>query len=94
MSLPAIQNLVKNSLSNHHLIIAVILILRHATFLRLSNKSEAALTQAELDYQESSIELKIQEYLDGFASEDVSQFGGFIKATEIVSSQLSVKIEA
>ncbi|KAN0137558.1 hypothetical protein V8E53_004609 [Lactarius tabidus] len=62
---------------------AVILILRHATFLRLSNESEAALTQAELDYQESSIDLKIQEYLEAFASEDVSQFASFIKATEI-----------
>jgi hypothetical protein len=63
---------------------AVILILRHATFLRLSNANpEATLTQAELDYQESSIDLKIQEYLEAFASEDVSQFAGFIKATEI-----------
>jgi hypothetical protein len=62
---------------------AVILILRHAAFLQLSNESEAALTQAELDYQESTIDLKIQEYLEAFASEDVSQFAGFIKATEI-----------
>ncbi|KAN0137608.1 hypothetical protein V8E53_004659 [Lactarius tabidus] len=62
---------------------AAILILRHATLLLPSNESEAALTQAELDYQESSIDLKIQEYLVAFASEDVSQFAGFIKATEI-----------
>jgi hypothetical protein len=62
---------------------AAILILRHATLLLPSNQSEAALTQAELDYQESSIDLKIQEYLVAFASEDVSQFAGFIKATEI-----------
>jgi hypothetical protein len=57
--------------------------LRHATFLRLSNNSEAALTQAELDYQESNIDLKIHEYLEAFDSEDVGQFAGFIKATEI-----------
>ncbi|KAN0137574.1 hypothetical protein V8E53_004625 [Lactarius tabidus] len=94
MSLPTIQNLVKNGFSNHHLIIAVILILRHATLLLPSNESEAALSQAELDYQESSIDLKIQEYLVAFASEDVSQFAGFIKATEIASSQSSVKTEA
>ncbi|KAN0137564.1 hypothetical protein V8E53_004615 [Lactarius tabidus] len=100
MSLPAIQNLVKNGFSNHHLIIAIILILRHATVLRLSNANgpKATLTQAELDYQESSIDLKIQAYLEcqveAFASEDVSQFAGFIKATEIVSFQSSVKTEA
>jgi hypothetical protein len=62
---------------------AVILILRHATFLRLSNESEAALTQAELDYQESNIDLKIQEYLEAFLLRMCGQFAGFIKATEI-----------
>ena len=62
---------------------AVILILKHATFLRLSNSQEAASTQAGLDYQESNIDLKIQEYLKTFSYEDVNQFAGFIKATEI-----------
>jgi hypothetical protein len=70
---------------------AVILILKHATFLWLSNNPDVALTQAELDYQESNIDLKIQEYLKAFSSEDVSQFADFIKVTEIVSSQSSVK---
>lgn len=63
---------------------AVILILKHATFLWLSNKPESALTLAELDYQKANIDLKIQEYLKAFSSEDfVVQFAGFIKATEI-----------
>jgi len=93
MSMPAIQNVVKNGLSSHHLIIAVILILKHATLLQ-SDKPEAALTQAELDYQESNIDLKIQEYLNTLSSADVGQFAGFIKAAEIVSSQSSVKAEA
>jgi hypothetical protein len=62
---------------------AVILVLKHATLLQLSNEPEAALTQAELDYQESNIDLKIQEYLKALSSEDVNQFSGFINATEI-----------
>jgi hypothetical protein len=62
---------------------AVILILKHATLLRLSNKSKAALIQADLNYQESNIDLKIQEYLKTISSEDVIQFSGFIKVTEI-----------
>jgi hypothetical protein len=65
---------------------AVILFLKHTTFLQLSTATlKAALTQAELDYQESNIDLKIQEYLKAFSSGDASvvQFSGFIKATEI-----------
>ncbi|KAN0136631.1 hypothetical protein V8E53_005678 [Lactarius tabidus] len=76
---------------------AVILILKHTTFLRLSTPElTAALTQAELDYQVSNIDLKIEEYLKAFSSSDASvvQFADFIKATEIVSSQPSVKTEA
>ncbi|KAN0140823.1 hypothetical protein V8E53_001267 [Lactarius tabidus] len=80
---------------------AVILFLKHTTFLKLSTATlKAALTQAELDYQESNIDLKIQEYLKAFSSGDASvvQFSGFIKATEIgariVSSQSSVKTGA
>jgi len=94
MSLPAIQDLVTNGFSKHHLIIAVILILKHATLLLSSINSKAALTQAELDYQASNIDPKIQEYLKVLSSEDVGQFAGFIKANEIVSSQSSVKAEA
>ncbi|KAH9057739.1 hypothetical protein EDB87DRAFT_987140 [Lactarius vividus] len=48
MSLRAIQNLTHTSLHGCHLIFVVILILKHATFLRLSNMSpESALTHAE-----------------------------------------------
>ena len=43
---------------------AVILLLKHATYLRLSKLShESALTQAELDYQQANVDLKIQQYL-------------------------------
>jgi hypothetical protein len=49
----------------------------------LTNKAKVALTQAGLDYQESNIDLKIQEYLEAFPSEDEGQVAGFIKATEI-----------
>ncbi|KAN0129982.1 hypothetical protein V8E53_012136 [Lactarius tabidus] len=73
---------------------AVILILRHATLLQFSNEPRAALTQAGVDFQESNIDLKIQEYLEASNFEDVGQFASFIKATEIVSSQSSVKTEA
>jgi hypothetical protein len=59
----------------------VILILKHATLLRQSHEPEGALTQAVLDFEASNIDLKIQEYLKTFSSED--QFAGFIKATEI-----------
>jgi hypothetical protein len=62
---------------------AVILILKHATLLLSSINSKAALTQAELDYQASNIDPKIQEYLKVLSSEDVGQFAGFIKANEI-----------
>ena len=43
---------------------AVVVILRHATLLRLSNiPSELALTHAELEYQEANIDSKICEHL-------------------------------
>jgi hypothetical protein len=44
----------------------VILILKHATSLRLSNTPEQALTLAELDYQKANIDLKIEEHLKAF----------------------------
>ena len=63
---------------------AFLLILKHATFLRKSNKPEAALTKAALDYQEANIELKIQDYLKSLSPEDsVETFSGFIMATEL-----------
>ena len=63
---------------------AVILILKHATTLRLSNTVKEALTQAEVDYKEANIDLKIQEYVKSFTAEDyVGEFAGFIMATKI-----------
>ena len=64
---------------------AVILILRHATFLRLSNlSSESALTRGELAYREANIDLRIQQYLRASSQErSIEQFVGFIMATEI-----------
>jgi len=89
MSLPAITGL-----SGHHLILAVILILKHATFLWLSNKPESALTLVELDYQKANIDLKVQEYLKASSPEHiVEEFTHFIMATEIASSQSLVQGE-
>ncbi len=64
---------------------AVILILKHATFLRLSDStSESAITRAELDYREANIDLKIRQYLTASSQEhSVEQFAGFIMATDI-----------
>ena len=62
----------------------VILILKHATFLRLSNQPKQALTLAEQDYQEAKIDLKIQEHLKAFTPKDsVEKFADFIMATNI-----------
>jgi hypothetical protein len=64
---------------------AVILILKHATFLRLSNlSSESALTHVDRDYQEENINLKIQQHLAASSQEhSVVLFAGFIMATDI-----------
>jgi hypothetical protein len=63
---------------------AVILILKHATFLWLSNESESALTLADLDYHKANINQKIQEHLKTSSPEySVEQLAGFIMATEI-----------
>ena len=64
---------------------AVLLILKHATTLRLSNMPVDALTQAELDYKETNTDMKIQEYLKEFPPEEdaVEKFSGFIMATNI-----------
>ena len=62
----------------------VILILKHATTLQLSNISEKALTLAELDYKEANIGSRIQEYLKAFNSgNSVENFADFIIATNI-----------
>ena len=76
---------------------AVILIFKHATFLRTSNSSaKLALTHAEIDYWASKIDLKIQEHLVASPHEDsVEQFAHFIMATDIGLSILtSVKISS
>ena len=57
----------------------VILILKHATILRLSKSPEDALTLAEQDYQKAKINSKIQEHVKAFTLEDsVEQFADFI----------------
>jgi hypothetical protein len=65
---------------------AVTLILKHA-FLQLSDWSlppEAALTNAELDYQKANIDVAIQQHLMASASEvSVEQFASFIMGTDI-----------
>ena len=64
---------------------AVILIFKHATFLRLSNSSvESALTHAEMDFWASKIDLKIQDHLLASSYENsVEQFADFIMTTNI-----------
>ena len=64
---------------------AVILILKHATFLLLSGLlPEPAVTQAELDYQKANIDLKIQQHLASSSTEvqSVEQLTSFIMATD------------
>ena len=65
---------------------AVIFILKHATFLLLSNllSPESALTHAELEYREANIDLKIQQLPEAASQEHtVKLFSGFIMATDI-----------
>ena len=64
---------------------AVIIIFKHATFLRLSSSSaKSALTQAEIDFWASKIDLKIQEHLvASFHENSVEQFADFIMTTDI-----------
>ena len=63
---------------------AVTLILKHATLLRTSNLPEAALTNANLNYQKANIDEFIQQHLMACASElSVEQFTSFIMGTDI-----------
>ena len=63
---------------------AVILILKHATILWLSNRPEDALALAEQHYQKAKIDLKIQEHLKAFTPEDTAEkFADFIMAINI-----------
>jgi hypothetical protein len=63
---------------------AVVLLLKHATFLRVSNLPESALTYAVLDYQKANIGVAIQQHLMASAPKhSVEQFSGFIMGTNI-----------
>ncbi|KAN0134552.1 hypothetical protein V8E53_007698 [Lactarius tabidus] len=76
-------------LSHHYLMLAVLIILKHATFLLLSNlSSKSALTQAEKDYQAGNIGSEIQQFLSASPQNpSKEQFASFIKANDIVPSQ-------
>ena len=61
---------------------AVLIILKHATFLRVSMPPDKALAQAELDYQQANVDSDIQEHLTAFSTEiSVERFASFILAT-------------
>jgi len=70
--------------------LAVTLILKHATLLQSSNLPKAALSNVELNYQKANIDQPIQQYLTTCTSElSVQQFAGFIMSTDIMTSQSS-----
>ncbi|KAH9021955.1 hypothetical protein EDB85DRAFT_1997703 [Lactarius pseudohatsudake] len=85
LTLPTIQNLVATSRGGYHLILAVLLILKHATFLRLSNMSpESALTHAEVDYRVANVDSTIRQHLSVSSQERSDElFGGFIMAVDV-----------
>ena len=65
---------------------AVILILKHATFLQLSTPLGSALTQSESDYEHANMNLIIQQHLVASSSEHtIKGFVAFIMATDIGS---------
>ncbi|KAH9052331.1 hypothetical protein EDB87DRAFT_1692387 [Lactarius vividus] len=69
---------------------ALILIFKHATLLRLSGlEFESALTQAERDYREGNVDLKIQEHLTGSSEDSDELSASFIIATDIAISVFS-----
>ncbi|KAN0129486.1 hypothetical protein V8E53_012668 [Lactarius tabidus] len=85
MSLPTIQNVITINSDGHHLILTVILILKHATFLLLSDIPwKSALFHADQHYSEANIDLKVQEHLASLSQEhSVEQLASFIMATDI-----------
>jgi len=87
MLLPSIQTLIITDLGHYHLMLAVILILKHATFLRLSGLiCESALSHADIHYQVANIDLKVQQHLAASSQEHtVLLFAGFIMATDILA---------
>ncbi|KAF8259543.1 hypothetical protein EI94DRAFT_1707018 [Lactarius quietus] len=81
---PLVLAIIISFLSLLNLLEALILIFKHATFLRLSNLSpEIALSQADLEYQKANIDLVIQELLESSQEYAVEQFASFIMATDI-----------
>ena len=92
-----------NSLSLNHLILgihfiifrvyltfveAVILVLKYATFIRLSNScsnfiGKQSLAHAYVHYEEANIDPKIQEFLKTSEEQSEMHFVDFIMATEI-----------
>ena len=66
------------------LVIAVTLILKHATFLCTSMSSESALASAEWNYRKANTDVTLQEHLTACASkQSIEQFVGFIMSTDI-----------
>ena len=64
----------------------VILILKHATSLQLLTSLRSPLAQAESDYQQANIGLKIQQFLMASSPEhSINEFVAFLIATDIGS---------
>ncbi|KAH9023614.1 hypothetical protein EDB85DRAFT_309005 [Lactarius pseudohatsudake] len=93
MSFPTIQNLTPTSLGGYHLIFAVILIFKHATFLRLSSMSAtSALAHAEVDYRERNIDSNIRHHLSAPSQEHSDEsFARFIMAIDLCRLSLQSK---
>ncbi|KAH8991568.1 hypothetical protein EDB92DRAFT_1860902, partial [Lactarius akahatsu] len=90
MSLPTVKKLPVIIWS---LLQALILIFKHATFLRLDGlSSESALTRAELDYREANIDLKIRQHLTGSSQDSVEVSASFLMATDIEPSRSSANV--
>ncbi|KAN0137754.1 hypothetical protein V8E53_004238 [Lactarius tabidus] len=73
---------------------AVIIILKHATLLRLSNLSRPALARADMDYRSANIDSTIYQFLMAFPEPSPGQRARFIMATEIVPPQPSAETGA
>ena|SRR6267378_6414465 len=67
---------------------AVVLILKHATFLRLSMSFGPALIQADQDYQKAGVDQKIQQHIAACQGHSVELDKAFIMAVEIGLSVL------
>ena len=68
----------------------VVLILKHATSLRLSALHRPALIQVDLDYQNSDVDQKIRQYIGASQGPSAELDKAFIMGIEIGSSILSV----